>query len=110
MKENIKSIDKFEKEKRQEPVPQDEDYVNYDYSALKADYEAEVAKEKVAKDTLKYKDVKEEETVKDAIKTALIFSAAKNCTEEEMKGIGQLNNSRIYLKTENLHFYRYKRC
>lgn len=65
------------------------DSVNYDYNSLKAGYDKEIKEAKDSADTLKYSTVKEEESLKDSLKEMVDFKKTpKNCTAEEMKGIG----------------------
>nr|XP_022905651.1 uncharacterized protein LOC111417562 [Onthophagus taurus] len=51
-------------------------------------YDGEVVKFKTDNDTLKFEDVKEEESVNDAVDKIIDFEEPLNCTEEEAKGIG----------------------
>lgn len=67
----------------------DEDYdVNYDYAKFKAEYDSDEKNIVQSNKTYNYTDVKEEESVNDALKVISDFKEAKNCTEEEMRGIG----------------------
>ncbi|EFA06362.1 hypothetical protein TcasGA2_TC009238 [Tribolium castaneum] len=78
-------IDSKMEEKRENEKDKDE---NYDYNNFKAEYNKDVAEAKKQKDTLNYTEVKEDETVGEAIGTVVDFKEAKNCTAEEKKGIG----------------------
>lgn len=69
---------------------EDDDYVdvNYDYSKYKAEYESDEQQVVKSNNTYNYTDVKEEESVGDALKTITDLKEPKNCTKEEIKGIG----------------------
>ncbi|XP_030748168.1 uncharacterized protein LOC115876506 [Sitophilus oryzae] len=60
---------------------------DYNYDSLKAEYEDNVRKAENKKDTAKYKEVKEEESPKEAAESLVEFQP-RNCTEEEKKGFG----------------------
>lgn len=62
---------------------------DYDYASFKQEYETDMKIAKGDKDTLDFVDVKEEETLKDVVKTMVNFTKTpRNCTKEEIKGIG----------------------
>lgn len=65
------------------------DSISYDYNNFKAGYDKEIKDAENSGDTLKYSTVKEEESLKDAVKEMIDFrKTPKNCTAEEMNGIG----------------------
>lgn len=61
---------------------------NYDYESLKQEYEAAVIESKLSNKTLNFTDVKEDESVKEALEIIVKSKIPGNCTEEEMSGIG----------------------
>lgn len=75
---------------------EEEDYLsedydpNYDYGHLKAEYDAQEKKVALSNNTFNYTDVKEEESVDDAVKAVMDFKEPKNCTKEELTGIGEV--------------------
>ncbi|KAL3287109.1 hypothetical protein HHI36_001590 [Cryptolaemus montrouzieri] len=62
--------------------------VEYNYDEMKARFDEDLAKEKTSENILNYKEVKEEETARDSLKTIWREKDEINCTIEEMKGIG----------------------
>lgn len=64
--------------------------INYDYSKYKAEYDSDEQTVIKSNNTYNYTDVKEEETVGEAFKTITDFKEPKNCTKEEMQGIGTI--------------------
>ncbi|CAG9863411.1 unnamed protein product [Phyllotreta striolata] len=74
------------KKKREDQVSTED---NYDYNKLKEQFDNEVKQASVSNETVNYTNVKEDESIKDSIKTFLdIGKEPKNCTNEERKGIG----------------------
>nr|CAI5863591.1 unnamed protein product [Callosobruchus analis] len=62
---------------------------NYDYAQMKAEYNKLAEEAARSKETLNYTEVKEDETPKEAVETAVDFKKiSKNCTEQEKRGIG----------------------
>ncbi|KAI4468927.1 defective proboscis extension response dpr -related [Holotrichia oblita] len=75
---------KIETKRSQNEVDQD-----YDYASFKKEYENDMKKAKGKNDTLDFVDVTEEESFKDVMKSMINFTKTpRNCTEEEIKGIG----------------------
>lgn len=69
--------------------------IDYDYASFQADYINQVQTARKSNETLNYTDVKEEETVKEAVNKMMDFKETpRNCTKEETKGIG---NNTIYM-------------
>ncbi|XP_072390544.1 uncharacterized protein [Diabrotica undecimpunctata] len=62
--------------------------VNYDYESLKAEFKNEVKDAIRSNETLNYTTVREDEGIKDSIKSLMGQKVTRNCTEEERKGIG----------------------
>ncbi|VEN64790.1 unnamed protein product [Callosobruchus maculatus] len=61
---------------------------NYDYAHMKAEYNKLAEEAARSKETLNYTEVKEDETPKEAVETAMDLKVPKNCTEQEKLGIG----------------------
>lgn len=67
---------------------------DYDYAKFKQEYDSDMKKAQGDNDTLDFVDVKEEESVKDMVKNLVNFTQTpRNCTAEEVKGIGRQNFS-----------------
>lgn len=65
---------------------------DYDYSNLEAEYQNQMKDVINSNDTLNHTEAKEEEMVKEAMHKLVDFKEMpRNCTEEEKKGIGELN-------------------
>lgn len=64
---------------------------DYNYDNLKSQYEDLVKKSESKNDTATYKEVKEEETPDEVVKS-LVSVSAQNCSETEQSGIGTTNN------------------
>ncbi|CAG9766399.1 unnamed protein product [Ceutorhynchus assimilis] len=75
---------------------------DYNYANLKAQYDDSVKKAKQKNDTAKYKEVKEEESAAEAVKTLVDFKA-KNCTEEEKSGLGVKAIKCFWLESKKKH-------
>lgn len=84
-------IDSKIDEKRENEKEKDE---NYDYNNFKAEYNKEIVEAKNQKDVLNYTEVKEDETLGEAVETVVEFKEPKNCTAEEKKGIGNFFNNK----------------
>ncbi|XP_031344788.1 uncharacterized protein LOC116171894 [Photinus pyralis] len=74
-------------DKRNYKIRQTHDKEDYNYDALKVEYDNDIKKEEKSKKTLKYSDTKEEESFNDAI-NAVVHPVQQNCTVEQQKGIG----------------------
>jgi hypothetical protein len=75
--------------KREEEEDQSTDKIeNYDYKNFRAEYKAEIETEKKQKNTLNFTEVKEDESLEEAVEKVVEFTEAKNCSAEEKKGIG----------------------
>lgn len=62
---------------------------DYNYEELKREYELEMQDPVNLNQTFNYTDIREKESVKDALETVVDFNTPpKNCTGEESKGIG----------------------
>ncbi|RZC39219.1 hypothetical protein BDFB_007510, partial [Asbolus verrucosus] len=81
---------KIERKREEEKDNQENEKVeHYDYNSFKAEYDADVKKAQKQNDTLNFTDVKEDESLKEAVENIVDFNKEpKNCTAEEMKGIG----------------------
>ncbi|KAH0817794.1 hypothetical protein GEV33_004998 [Tenebrio molitor] len=80
---------KIERKREEEEEDQSTDKIeNYDYKNFRAEYKAEIETEKKQKNTLNFTDVKEDESLEEAVEKVVEFTEAKNCTAEEKKGIG----------------------
>lgn len=62
--------------------------VDYDYGHMKAEYLKELKAAAKSNLTLKYAEVKEEETFKDVLKEMVNFKKPENCSKE--RGIGDI--------------------
>ncbi|XP_023016667.2 uncharacterized protein [Leptinotarsa decemlineata] len=80
-------ISEEHKEKRDDKVENKDE--NYDYSKLKQEYKEELKTIVKSNETLNYTDTKEEESLKESVRS-LIKKPLRNCTDEEKKGIGIL--------------------
>lgn len=66
-----------------------EEHFEYDYGRFKQEYENDIAASKGKNETLDFVDVTEEEELKDMVKNMVNFTKTpRNCTKEEIKGIG----------------------
>ncbi|XP_063905573.1 uncharacterized protein LOC135124444 [Zophobas morio] len=81
-------IDSKIKRKREEEKQVEEKVENYDYGSFKTAYQKEVEAERQSKDKFNYTDVKEDETVEEAVDAVMEFKDAKNCSAESNRGIG----------------------
>lgn len=77
--------EKIEQKRDNEDKNQD---IAYDYNNFKAEYNQEVKEAQFKTETLNFTDPKEDESVEDAVEAVVEIKEPKNCTEEEMKGIG----------------------
>ncbi|KAJ8977157.1 hypothetical protein NQ317_015480 [Molorchus minor] len=85
--EDAKALKGNEKQKREDLAKRDSQ--NYDYMNFKAEYENNVKQEQKSNDTVRYSTVKESESLRDSAKELIAFKETpRNCTAEEMKGIG----------------------
>lgn len=87
--------DKEKAAKREENKTQVEEY---DYSAMKQEYEENIQVIKISNNTLNFTDVEEEESVKDAVKSLVESKKKLNCSLEEQRGIGRYAKQ-IFIKT-----------
>ncbi|XP_049826513.1 uncharacterized protein LOC109598173 [Aethina tumida] len=62
--------------------------VNLDYAELEREYKAQLRKKAHSNNTVNATEIKEDESLKDALGTLVDFKKSKNCTDEERKGIG----------------------
>ncbi|XP_060518717.1 uncharacterized protein LOC132697329 [Cylas formicarius] len=86
----------------------DNDSLSYDYEGFKAEYEQEIKEMAKKNDTLKYSEIKEEETPNEAVKTLIDFSA-KNCTSDDLKSMS-INSARcLWLEMKKPHFDKRER-
>lgn len=61
---------------------------NYDYNSLKEEYYSNIKKTEILNDTLNYTEIKDEESLKDALASVIGNKNVRNCTIEERQGIG----------------------
>lgn len=90
----VKNVIEMKINEKRSSDSNDEDK-DYDYARLHREYEDDLKREEKSKKVLKYVDVKEEESVKDSIKNIATFKEVKNCTKEEMKGIGNYKITKV---------------
>ena len=89
-------IDSKIKRKREEEKQVEEKVENYDYGSFKTAYQKEVEAERQSKDKFNYTDVKEDETVEEAVDAVMEFKDAKNCSAESNRGIGKKIGRKLF--------------